>query len=290
MPFENSTEQYKPREVNQTSTAAALLPSNQEYQNFFKPSSPGSSEPAFLDFGNQNIYGDQSIKVAQDFPIMPTLVPSPDQLGITPIIEIVAEKTWNPYRYTLDETMSTIPEKSWKQAYEAFPQFKHAGLSEKQATEVMKALVRNELYNYDLADKEADDAVRDHKTPLLAQMRLKKENDITIGLTQISTKGVTDREREYPHQVNFKGHEEQALMDPANAPILVAATLAHNIEMYVRHHVPITEQSLAYSYNPSNKNRILPTDADLKGSIHVSNVMHQLAIIRHQIEAKPDES
>ncbi|HEY9784809.1 MAG TPA: hypothetical protein V6D17_05355 [Candidatus Obscuribacterales bacterium] len=185
--------------------------------------------------------------------------------------------------------MSQIPEQSWKQAYEAFPQFKQAGLSEKQATELMQAIVRNELYNYDAADKSADDDVRAGRTPLIAKAHLKKEEDITLGIEQLSTKGVKDREAEYPKQVNFKGHEEQALLDPANAPTLVAATLAHNIEMYRRHHVPITEESLAYSYNPSDKRRILPTSSDVNSSQHVANVMHQLAIIRHEVEARPDE-
>jgi hypothetical protein len=39
-------------------------------------------------------------------------------------------------------------------------------------------------------------------------------------------------------------------MDPANTPALVAATLVHNVDIYRRHHIPVTEQSLAYSYNP----------------------------------------
>lgn len=198
------------------------------------------------------------------------------------------DEAMHPYRGKIDFTMKQIPESAWGNAYDAFPQFKEAGLSKQQAIEVMKAIVRNELYYYDAADKSADDDITAGETPLLAKMHYKPKDRITLGLPQLSIAAVHEREAEYPKQVNFKGREQEALMDPANTPLLVAATLVHNLEMYQRHHIPITEQSLGYSYNPP-AGRLLPTQKDLDTSEHAANVMHQLAIIRGQIEAKPDE-
>ncbi len=247
----------------------------------------------------QEIQSDsEKTKVAQysdSFMSPPTLVPSPEQLGLQPIIDVMtdkiavkAEQQWNPYRGEIDSEMRKIPEDRWHQAYEAFPQFKKAGLNEKQTVEIMQAIVRNELYNYDAADKEADEAVKAGKTPLLAVLKIKSEEALTLGISQLSTKAVHEREKEYPNQVDFKNNEEKALLSPDNVPILVAATLVHNIEMYQRHKIPITEKSLAYSYNPPAKH-ILPNEADLKSSFHVKNVMHQLDIIRHSVVPKADE-
>jgi hypothetical protein len=228
---------------------------------------------------------------------LPTLVPSAEQLGVKPAIDATTqsaalqlEQKWNPFRGNIKTEMSKIPESAWHEAYEKFPQFKESGFSEKQATEVMQAIVRNELYNYDLADKEADDAASAGRTPLLAKLHFRQELNMTLGQAQVSTKGVHQREAEYPKQVNFRNHEEDALLRPENTPIIVAATLAHNIDMYQRHHIPITEESLAYSYNAPDKQHVLPTKSDLSSSKHVANVMHQVAIIRHQIEAKLDEN
>ncbi len=225
-----------------------------------------------------------------------TLVPSPEQLGLKPAIDVATqsaalelEQKWSPFRGNINAEMSKIPESTWHQAYEAFPQFKKAGLTEEQATEVMKAIVRNELYNYDAADKSTDDDVRNGQSPWLTKIHYKAEDKLTLGLAQLTTRAVHEREAEYPKQINFKGHEESALMQPENVPLLVAATLAHNVDMFNRHHIPVTEQSLAYSYNPPG-GRILPSNKDLNQSVHAANVMHQLAIIRHQIEPKPGEN
>lgn len=184
--------------------------------------------------------------------------------------------------------MKEIPESAWSKAYESFPQFQQAGLSKQQTVEVMKAIVRNELYHYDSIDQQTDDDVKAGKTPFLAQMKYKPEDRLTLGYAQLSISAVHEREAEYPEQVDFKGHEKAALMDPENTPVLVAATLVHNIEMYRRHQIPVTEKSLGYSYNPP-AGRILPSQKDLDTSNHAENVMRHLAIIRGEVQPKPDE-
>lgn len=64
MPFENSPEQYRPREAQRLGTAA-LLPNNREMQAFYQSSKTAVSEPNFLDFGTAaNIYGKENV-VAQ---------------------------------------------------------------------------------------------------------------------------------------------------------------------------------------------------------------------------------
>lgn len=223
----------------------------------------------------------------------PTLVPSLEQVGLKPVIDIATESAalkleqqWNPYRGEINAEMKKIPESAWHKAYEAFPQFKKAGISEKQAIEVMQAVVRNELYNYDLPDQVDDEQTQKNGKPL--DLPKRPANDATLGHSQLSINAVLKRAEEYPEQIGkFKGHEVEALLDPKNAPLLVAATLVHNLEMYKRHDVPVTQQSLMHSYNPSD-GHILPFPEDLK-SEHVRNVMRQLSIIRGEVKPKPGE-
>lgn len=198
------------------------------------------------------------------------------------------ENATHPFRGKIDSTLKEIPESAWSKAYESFPQFQQTGLSKQQTVEVMKAIVRNELYHYDSIDQQTDDDVKAGKTPFLAQMKYKPEDRLTLGYAQLSISAVHEREAEYPEQVDFKGHEKAALMDPENTPVLVAATLVHNIEMYRRHQIPVTEKSLGYSYNPP-AGRILPSQKDLDTSNHAENVMRHLAIIRGEVQPKPDE-
>lgn len=306
MAIENSSEQYKPRETPQIN-AGALIPSNAEYQNFFRPSASRNEESGFLDFGDHDIYGDQSIKVAQDLtlPFMPTLVPSPEQLGITDLVikgvkdiaeataqdalqktSLQAEKTWNPYRGEITAEMNKIPASAWHQAYEVFPQFREAKMSETQTKELLQAIIRNELYNYNIADKVDDEQTAKNGRP--ADLPKRPALDATLGDSQLSINAVVTRAQEYPEQLGpFKNREAEALLNPSLAPLLVAATLAYNIEMYNRHHIPVGEKTLAYSYNPPN-GRILPDEKGLNGE-HVKNVMHQLRIIRGQVETMPGE-
>ncbi len=252
----------------------------------------------------QDIQSDsEAPKITQIFEYnggLPTLVPSPEQLGLKPLIDtasevagLAVEKQWNPYRGEITSKMNEIPASAWHQAYEAFPQFKKAGLTEKQATEVMQAIVRNELYNYDKFDQADENHARETGKPMHYPQR-KDDNAATLGVSQLSINAVRERLAEYPEQLkSLVGKEVQALLDPRIAPLLVASTLAHDIEMFTRHRVPVTEQSLAYIYNPdikeNGKNKILATQADLSTSAHVQHVLRQLEIVRGTASPKIDE-
>jgi hypothetical protein len=264
MAFDNSSEQYKPREVNQASTAAALLPSNQEYQSFFKSNAPGSAEPAFLDFGNHNIYGDQSIKVAQDaLSTMPNLVPSLDQLGMTPEVVKALEKSAAELArlWTTDRPLAAFENKimsdttrgnphAWEDAKAAFPQL------DKISVSIMQAYTRNEIANYNRFDLKDD---MDAATGKVMSLPGRPGDQATLGIEQISPKGVREFEEKYPQLKKFleskgytgPGHEQAALLDPECAPMIVAAKTASIVEDMQKHGIeqPTSEQ-IAYAYNP----------------------------------------
>lgn len=242
-------------------------------------------------------------KIVQNFDYnggLPTLVPSPEQLGITPeLIKNVGQAVGDGiyqqkhfYRGHIGETMASIPETSWSQAYKAYPEFAQAGLSEKQVTELMQAITRNELFFYDLGDKQDDDSMRNTGKPFQYPFHERNPGSATLGVSQVSLDGVKKFEKEFPLQMGkFKGHEAEALLDAKNAPMIIAAVLAHNIRDYTGHY-PINEQTLAYSFNPDvpgEKGKKPPVDETLKESAHYANVMRQLAIIRGQVVPKPDE-
>jgi len=242
-------------------------------------------------------------KIAQNFEYnggLPTLVPSPEQLGITPeLIKNVGQAVGDGiyrqkhfYRGHIGEAMASIPETSWTEAYKAYPEFAKAGLSEKQVTELMQAITRNELFFYDFADKQDDDSMRNTGKPYQYPFHERTPGSATLGVSQVSLDGVQKFENEFPLQMGkFKGHEGEALLDPKNAPMIIAAVLAHNIRDYTGHY-PINERTLAYSFNPDvpgEKGKKPPVDETLKESEHYANVMRQLAIIRGQVVPKPDE-
>ncbi len=267
---------------------------SQTTQTLFSPLSgirAASELPQSLDFGSPtDIYGKDNV-IAQNYQDV-------RQNGLrTDIVRVAmpsgaTERLWNPYRGDITSKMNEVPEQAWNQAFEAFPQFKRAGLSEQQATQLMQGIMRNELYNFDQMDNADELAIRRTGKPAPIH---RNPDDATVGYSQISINGVKARETEFPDQLGkFKGHEIAALEDPKSAPLLIAATLAHNIKMYENHRIPVTEQSLAYSYNPdvkdqSGHNKLLPTASDLNSSNHVKNVMHQLAIIRGTEKPKPGE-
>lgn len=251
-----------------------------------------------------DIYGDKKNILAQDiqFAPMPTLVPNPEQLGFTkPVLDAIGhasdavgetaesaelrlEQQWNPKRGHIFETMAAIPDASWTEAYKAFPQFRQSGMTEQQTKELMQAIIRNELYNFDKIDEADDNHARQTGSPMHFPQR-HDDKDATLGVTQLSINAVEKRIAEYPQPLkSLAGHEVQALLDPAKAPLLVAATLAHDIEMFHRHRVPVTERSLAYIYNAdvlkNGKKVLLPTEQDLHSSVHVRNVVRQLEIVR----------
>lgn len=242
-------------------------------------------------------------KIVQNFDYnggLPTLVPSPEQLGITPeLIKNVGHAVGDGiyqqkhfYRGHIGETMASIPETSWTEAYKAYPEFAKAGLSEKQVTELMQAITRNELFFYDFGDKQDDDSMRNTGKPFQYPFHERNPGSATLGVSQVSLDGVKKFEKEFQLQMGkFKGHEADALLDPKNAPMIIAAVLAHNIRDYTGHY-PINERTLAYSFNPDvpgENGKKPPVDETLKESEHCANVMRQLAIIRGQAVPKPDE-
>ncbi|MBU6453506.1 MAG: hypothetical protein KGS72_17130 [Cyanobacteria bacterium REEB67] len=93
----------------------------------------------------------------------------------------------------------------------------------------------------------------------------------TLGVSQVSVDGLKKFTREFPAQFSqYARHEAEALLDPQQAPMMIAAVLAHNIQDYKGHYA-INEGTLAYSFNPdvpgkSGKNRL---QARLKGIIRL---------------------
>lgn len=237
-------------------------------------------------------------KIAQNFDYRggpPTLVPSTEQLGLDRILQGVnglQHHVKHPFRGHIGETMQAIPEEAWTDAYNKFPQFKDAGLSEKRVTELMQAIARNELFFYDLADALDDKSVRETDKPVQYPFKDRKAGDATLGVSQVSLDGVKKFEIEFPEQMGrYSSRESQALLNPIEAPMMIAAVLAHNIKNY-KGHYPINEGTLAYSFNPDvpgEKGKKPPTNETLKESDHYANVMRQLAIIRGQVKPSSDE-
>lgn len=225
----------------------------------------------------------------------PTLVPSFEQLGLDQIwhgLAAVQHQVKHQFRGHIGEMMNAIPDHAWSNAYNKFPQFKEVGLTEKQATELMQAIARNELFFYDLGDALDDKSMRETGKPMQYPFKDRPAGAATLGVSQISLDGVKKFEGEFPSQMaQYAGREAEALLDPRQAPMMIAAVLAHNIRDYKGHYA-INEGTLAYSFNPDvpgEKGKKPPTDETLKESEHYANVMRQLAIIRGQVQPKPDE-
>ncbi|HEY9682155.1 MAG TPA: hypothetical protein V6C86_11295 [Oculatellaceae cyanobacterium] len=260
MAFENSAEQYKPSEVHQRPGTAALLPSNHEYQQFFKPASQTGSQPGFLDFGQTDIYSDKTVKLAQDIqvPMMPNLVPGPEQLGITKETTIVAaEIAWklgtalskeHPIEGQEEGLMAATTAsdpKAWEHAASNFPQLADVSPS------LMKAYVRNELAFYGREDLAQDIAASAGESLGITPP--------TLGMAQITVKGIDEFEKKYPQFRAFleskgysgPGHEMRALLDPECVPMIVAAKTASLVDDLHKQGIehPTLEQ-LAYAYNP----------------------------------------
>lgn len=239
-----------------------------------------------------------NVRTAENFEYtggLPTLVPSAEQLGLDQIwhgLDRLQHQVKHQFRGHIGETMKTIPNQTWSDAYSKFPQFKEAGLTEKQATELMQAIARNELFFYDLGDALDDKSVRETGKPMQYPFKDRPIGAATLGMSQVSIDGVKKFEGEFPSQMSqYSDREAEALLNPHEAPTMIAAVLAHNIQDY-KVHYPINERTLAYSFNPDvpdGKSKKPPTDETLKESEHYANVMRQLAIIRGQLLPKPDE-
>lgn len=165
------------------------------------------------------------------------------------------------------ESINNIPDTEWSKAYTQFPELT-SRLSRTQATRLMKALVLNELEHADPRDWTQETLSHAVVVP-----------DVwTLGFTQLSTKAVRERSQEFPEQLSrYKGHERAALIDPAQAPYLVAATLAHYVKQFQKYNYPINESTLGYAYNPDLRKpdgmkNIMPGDSELSRSSHARNV------------------
>lgn len=275
MAFENFSEQYKPNEVHQPSTVA-LLPSNHDYQNFFKSNQQSSTEPSFVDFGNSDIYGNHKKLLASDVKMpMPWEIESGlnnavSETIVEPFAKAVGDKI-NQNRAEKD--LQKIPEAAWSKAYSKFPELKKAGLTEKQAIMLMKAIVLNELEHLNLIDVAQDTAAGFGYA----------QAERTIGFTQLSPNAVKERGAEFPQQLGtLKKQEVQSLENPQKAPELVAATLVHYIKQFSKYGYPINEETLGYAYNPdlytkSGLKDIMPTMERLQNSEHASNIRRWLS-------------
>jgi len=219
-----------------------------------------------------------------------------------------------PYRGEEDarlEECTKADKAAWEKAYKRFPQLQRH-LSEKEASALMKALVRNELHWYSVEDRSQDGEARKGKLSL----------GNTAGYSQITPRGVQEFEtgmqngqkvREpYPQLTDFlkkrghsgKGHETQALQDPDCVPMIVAAKLSTLVDLYEKSGTAINLRTLAYGYNadvtyhPDDPTKFhaaslplqapleqsfgfkkaFPTDneAALKESVHLKNVEAEL--------------
>jgi hypothetical protein len=250
MALENSVEQLKPREAHQSSTAA-LLPSNSDYQNFFTSKVQNGAEPSFLDFGNYDIYGNKPM-LAENFTgydqTLPTLLPD---FAIKAAIQ-VWDNSDKPLQGSEKQLMASLTQsnpRAWDQARDAFPQLANV------PTDLMKAYTLNEINHYDRNDW-IDDMAAAAGHPVDLPARGKK--DSTLGLCQISPKGVEQFEHQYPQLKQFlnnkgygPGQEARALLDPECVPMIVAAKTAAIVQDMQDHDIkhPTVEQ-IAYAYNP----------------------------------------
>jgi len=143
---------------------------------------------------------------------------------------------------TLLQTATAQNPRAWEEAKAAFPQL--ANIS----PDLMKAYVLNELNNYDFFD---------HKQDVAAAMGIDK--GWTLGMTQITTKGIREFEAAYPAFKKFleskgltgPGHELKALLRADCVAMIVAAKTATLVDDLKKHGIinPTNEQ-IAYRYNP----------------------------------------
>ncbi len=167
---------------------------------------------------------------------------------------------------------------AWEDASAAFPQLQ--GVS----VDLMKAYTLNEIHNYDRNDWLDDLAAANG---LLIDSPLRKAEDATLGLSQISQKGVHTFEDRYPQLRKFlegkgysgPGHEAKALLDPECVAMIVAAKTASVVEDMQKHGIkhPTNEQ-LAYAYNPDvysySEHGHKEYKALYQGEIYASKLQH----------------
>lgn len=192
----------------------------------------------------------------------------------------------HPFRGREIENLNKIPPEAWRVAFNAFPEMQSiAKLNEKNATRLMKAIIANELEHYDGMDTLED---------YVANAAPDKVASLTVGFPQMTAIGIQHEAQELENQVakgkrvdnplaQFVGAPisdvVKALEDPQNAPLFVAANLAHNARMYENNKYPITLATLGYGFNPDlpdptgkHKHNMLPRMQELNTSTHAKNI------------------
>lgn len=133
---------------------------------------------------------------------------------------------------------------AWEDAAKKFPQLADVSPA------LMRAYTRNELAFYGREDLAQD---------MTAAGGHSLGSNPTLGMAQITAKGVHEFEQKYPQLRAFlaskgysgPGHEMQALLDPECVPMIVAAKTASIVEDMHKHGIqkPTSEQ-IAYAFNP----------------------------------------
>lgn len=181
-----------------------------------------------------------------------------------------------PYRGTEDIRLAECTKANpaaWNEAFQAFPELGKY-LSAEAASKLMRALVRNELHNYDVKDSMGDNrSEHGYVNPCE-----------TLGYAQIAPIGVVTFCAKYPQLrkfLNEQGHlgpnaEATALLDPACLPMIMAAKLQSEVDdfkhvqdkMLPGKCVEINARSLAYAYNADvYYNPKTPENPDLHANI-----------------------
>ena len=192
-------------------------------------------------------------KIAQNFEYdgrPPTLLPD---FAIKASIEIwdATERPLLGSERLLMKSITATDPQAWENAAKLFPQQLSA-----VPMSLMKAYTLNEINHYDRWDW-ADDLLA--AAGSLRDSPTRKAEQATLGLAQISPKGVHEFEVRYPQLQRFlaakgysgPGHEAKALLDPECVPMIVAAKTASIVEdLHKRGIKHPTSEQIAYAYNP----------------------------------------
>ena len=284
---------YKPGASKETSQKFELFDSSKEPTLLAANIVPGSPKLDQMQ-QYQDVPSDMTVtNIAQNYEYdgrPPTLVPSGQTIEM--VTKVGLESAKNAYKYGFEhpyrgreiEHLSTISPDAWGSAYKAFPELQAIGkLDEQTTTRLVKAIIANELEHYDVADR-----VQDY----LATTAADTVSERTIGFPQMSAIGIQSEAQELERQVangertsnplsNYAhapiSEVAKALEDPQNAPLFVAANIAHNVRMYEKNKYPITLITLGYGFNPdlpdsSGKHNHDMLPADLSKSTHAKNI------------------
>lgn len=201
-------------------------------------------------------------------------------------VDVYKKEFEHKYRGRELSTMDKeIPKEKWDEAYKAFPEMKQLG--EKDATRLMKAIIANELEHYGAEDVTQDAVAKTGHGGAVA--------NFSLGYEQIKPDGVRNMAKQFDAQVAAhqrvsnplakfeKMTDDQlaaAAADPKNAPILVAAHMALDLQTLNRHknELRVTPEALGYFYNADcvyaktdtkHEHLLVKKDADKK---HIPNV------------------